>query len=137
MYERLGEIWGITIIDDEIRNSIKKLTMVLFFGRGNTIRKYRYLFNNAFPNVYNVMKKMKRKSYKILATTLMRMEREIMIDCVVNNLIQDDDKIPLLTIHDGILTTEEYNELLKSRIQKEIKDRIGFVPKVKIKSLQN
>ena len=60
-------------------------------------------------------------------------------DFILNNgnLIQDDDKIPMLTIHDGILTTEEYTELLKSRIQKEIKDRIGFVPKVKIKSLQN
>ena len=111
--------------------------MVLFLGRGNTIRDYRSKFNEAFPNVYNVIKKMKRKSYKILATTLMKMEREIMIDCVANNLIQDDDKIPMLTIHDGILTTEEYTELLKSRIQEEIKDRIGFVPKVKIKSLQN
>ena len=61
LYERLGEIWRIPIINDDTRNNIKKLTMVLFFGRGNTIRKYRYLFNNAFPNVYNVMKKIKRK----------------------------------------------------------------------------
>ena len=40
--------------------------------------------------------KMKRKSYKILSTLLMKMEREIMIDIVANNLMEENDKIPLL-----------------------------------------
>ncbi len=130
LYDYLGELWN-----ENNRDEVKILKMVLLFGRGNTIRDHRSKFNDAFPNVHNIIKKMKRKSYKILSTILMKMEREIMIDTVANNLLERNDKIPLLTIHDGILTTEEYSEIIKSRIQKEIKNRIGLIPKVKIKPL--
>ena len=51
LYDYLGELWE---VDD--REEVKILTMVLFFGRGNTIRKYRLKFNEAFPSVHNVIK---------------------------------------------------------------------------------
>lgn len=67
----------------------------------------------------------------------MNMEREIMIDCVANELLVNDQTMALLTIHDGILTTEEFTEKVKDLIAGTIKDRIGQIPKVKIEQLKN
>jgi len=130
LYEYLGEIWG---IDD--RDEVKKLTMVLFFGNGHTIREYRYTFNEAFPNVYKRMKTLKRGNYKYLAKNLMDLEREIMINTVVRDLLKKDRNTMVLTIHDGMLVTEEYTGKTKLNIQKSIQKIIGIIPKVKVKSL--
>ncbi len=130
IYNFLGELWG---IDD--RDKVKKLTMVLFFGNGHTIIEYRHIFNSMFPKVYKRIKILKKGNYKFLAKNLMDLERKIMIDTVSAGLLKENKKMPLLTIHDGILTTEEYAEKTRSRIQKEIKDMIGFIPKVKIEPL--
>jgi len=132
LYEYLGELWG----EDDRDNVVKPLTMVLFFGKESTIRLYRNKFKNEFPTVYETMANLKKTNYKILATELMQLERKIMIDTVSAGLIKENKEMPLLTIHDGILTTEEFAEKTRSRIQKEIKDMIGIIPKVKIESLK-
>ena len=131
IYDFLGELWG---VDD--RDEVKKLTMVIFFGNGYTIRDYRQLFNKVFPNVYKRMKLLKKGNYRFLAKNLMDLERKIMIDTVSAGLLKENKKMPLLTIHDGILTIEEFSEKTKSRIQKEIKDMIEIIPKVKIEPLK-
>ena len=132
IYEYLKELWN-----EKVRDDVKKLTMVLFFGKGNTIREYRRKFDKSFPSVHKRIKHMKKESYKILANTLMQMEREIMIDCVAKELLESDPSMALLTIHDGILTTEEFTEKVKGVIVCNIKDRIGQIPKVKIELLEN
>ena len=131
LYKYLGELWG----EDDRDNVVKPLTMVLFFGKETTIRLYRNKFENDFPTVYATMANLKKNNYKILATKLMQLERKIMIDTVSDGLLKENKMMPLLTIHDGILTTEEYAEKTRSRIQKEIKDMIGIIPKVKIEPL--
>ena len=66
----------------------------------------------------------------------MQLERKLMIDTTVSDLLNDDPNIMVLTIHDGILTTEEQTMRVKNNIENSIKDVIGFKPKVKIKQLK-
>lgn len=129
IYDFLGELWG---IGNE--KEVKKLTCILFFGNGHTILDIRQKFDGIFPNVYKRMKLLKRGNYKFLAKDLMDLERKIMIDTVVEELLQKDRDMMVITIHDGILVTEDYVNSTKSTIQKTIKDIIGVNPKVKVKS---
>ena len=116
-------------------DEVKKLTCVLFFGNGHTMREYRQKFNEVFPNVYKRMKQLKRGNSKFLAKNLMDLERKIMIDTVVGDLVQKDKDMMVITIHDGILVTEDYVNRTKSKIQRTIENVVGVNPKVKVKSL--
>ena len=59
-----------------------------------------------------------------------------MIDTVSGELLKNNSEMILLNIHDGILTTEEFAEKTQNKIQEEMKNVIGFIPKVKIESLE-
>ncbi len=130
LYKFLDELWCIGDNDE-----VKKLTCVLLFGNGHTIIDYRHKFDEMFPNVYKRIKLLKRGNYKFLAKNLMDLERKIMIDTVVEDLLQKDKDMMVITIHDGILVTEDYVNRTKSKIQSTIEDVVGVNPKVKVKSL--
>ena len=132
LYEYLGDIWK-----NDNRDSVKKLTMVLFFGKESGIKHLRSEFSKKFPTVYQTMKQLKKDNHKFLARSLMNLEREIMIDTAVKNMLTQDPKTMILTIHDGILTDEEHTMKAKKNIQDSIKDVIGFKPNVKIEPLSN
>jgi hypothetical protein len=138
LYEYLGtEVWQeeFPIWNDEVRDHIKILTMVIFFGKQNTIRDLRRKFEQEFPTVSRVMKELKKKNYKILAEVLMKEESNLIIDEVSKEILEVEPYRLLLTIHDAMIVPESFSDDVKRRIIKAVERRINLTPKVKNKRI--
>ncbi len=138
LYEYLGtEVWKeqFPVWDDDARDNVKILVMVIFFGKQNTIRDMRKKFEKEFPTVSRVMKKLKKKNYKILAEVLMKEESNLMIDELSKEILDAEPYRLLLTIHDAMIVPESFSDDVKRRIIKAVEQRINLTPKVKSKRI--
>ncbi len=134
LYEYLGTgVWKeeFPIWNKDVRDHIKILTMVIFFGKQSTVRDLRKKFEIEFPTVNRVMKKLKKKNYKILAEVLMKEESNLMIDELSKEILDAEPYRLLLTIHDAMIVPESFSEEAKERIIKAVERRINLTPKVK------
>ena len=75
------------------------------------------LFTSEFPTVYEYMWRAKTRNYKLLPCKMQRLESRIMIDTVVGWLAEHRPEVPLLTIHDSLLTVPEHAALVKRLIE--------------------
>lgn len=71
--------------------------------------------------------------YRRLAILLQRVESKVVLDIVCKNLLKMIPDIPLFTIHDCIMTTEEYKVVVKTKLFDTLFDVIGFNPLVEEK----
>ena len=101
------------------RGKIKTDLLTCIFGK---IRKKRTKIEKCleeyFPAVYNVILELKSKNYEFLAQQLQLIEGDFVIETICRTLLDSYD-IPIFTIHDCILTTEEHLETVKAVIKKE------------------
>ena len=86
-------------------------------------------FQRNFPILFAEIEKMKLKDYKSLAEKLQTFEANIIIKQVVKQARLNN--IPILTIHDSVLTDEPHREVLKNIINKAFFDKFGFFPPLK------
>ena len=73
-----------------------------------------------------------KESFKFPPQLLQRIESYLVIEVVCKQLNKGNKDIPLFTIHDSIVTTTEFANLVKDKMIFELKKAIGFEPKIKI-----
>jgi hypothetical protein len=131
-------------IDNEIdRFSSRDLTKaeVLHMMYHNPLEKYSPAkdvfksFKELFPEVAEVIELLKSNDYRDFPVLLQKIEAYILLNRICNTIYQKDPAIPLFTIHDSILTTEEYLDTIKSTIQEVYQDLLGDAPKLACKAL--
>lgn len=124
-YRRMQEICKVAD-DSEVKT---KVFAEVFFGRR---KKGRLLtgFRELYPTMGRLIEWVKRHDYKHLAHELQRIESSIVIDdaCEVMRLQHPD--VPILTIHDAILTTPEHVGLVKDVLRAAF-NRRGANPRIK------
>ena len=109
----------------EQRNMTKKETMKIMFGRkGNKKFKFHY------PDVNEIYSLIKEKNHKVLAWVLQYIEANMLLYTVCPQIAEENPDIPLFTIHDSIVTTEEHAEYVKDRMIEIIQETIGFTPMI-------
>ena len=131
-------------IDD--RGLLKQDFCHAFFNYSTGFVKHPFSmgFLERFPHswlaVYEIKKKYERdfhmpanKRHSQLARRLQRMESQCMIDDLVGGIIRDGLSIPILTVHDAILTTPPHVEHIKQRIKNSFLQRYGLVVGLGIK----
>jgi len=130
LYDYLMETLGI-----KTRNQAKqRLFASIFYGKQSSHKKDMFLrFADLFPTVAQHIKKHKAGNYKALALEMQRCEADLMIQGVCKRLSQTHPTAPLLTIHDSIMTTENYASLIRSAMIDEFK-RFGVQPQIRIDS---
>lgn len=140
-YEEFGEILideKIVKIDDNcnIRAMAKDITFSTFFSPNTSIAYSPAIkvFNLKFPNVYRVFKLIKRgkKKHNSLAIALQRLEAELVLDkaCKIINRLKPN--IPLYTLHDSIITTEENVKFIELIMTRVLQKQIGIKPNLKV-----
>ena len=90
-YEYLGRgVWKeeFPIWNEDVRDNVKILVMVIFFGKQSSIKHLRRKFEYEFPTVSHIMKHLIRKNYKILAELLMKEESNLMIDEISKEILE-------------------------------------------------
>ena len=115
-----------------LRDDFKRLLFAeVFYGRAEAVTPLTRLFQAEFPTVYGFICDQKRGGYEELARNMQRAESHFMIDTVCLRLMQNHAEIPVVTIHDSILTTEEHVPNVK-RIMLEEFSRIDLRPSIEI-----
>lgn len=111
----------------------KQVFTYILFGR-NEIAKYGILwepFKEKYPQLADIIWKMKEKDHASVAIALQRLESQGMIGGVAGDLTAK--KIPFVTIHDGILVEKPNVDLTVRLIKKHFSAITGVEPKVTIK----
>ncbi|MGA2137539.1 MAG: hypothetical protein ABSH14_01630 [Verrucomicrobiia bacterium] len=81
-----------------------------------------------FPTVWRFIRDWKRRhGYRDLACQMQRAESKAMIEGVCGRLMREDPECPLVTIHDSIMTTPEWVEVVSNAILDEF-GKIGIRP---------
>jgi hypothetical protein len=89
------------------------------------------IFEDEFPEVWDFILKVKRKNYKILSHLMQKAESDLVINKVCARIMEERPDVPILTIHDSVLTFRRHVEYVKGVLLEELR-RIGLNGSVKV-----
>jgi hypothetical protein len=116
------------------RDSAKQFFIKTLYSDKNNVHslssKFMKVFSEDFPVVVNVINFIKSDSKRDFAYLLQRIESEFIINRIASPLSKSNPNIPLYTIHDGIITTEEFADLLHETFQKVYISEFGLAPNI-------
>lgn len=113
------------------RFKIRFISEVLYCKNDVKQSRIRKLFVDLFPNVQMAISKEKATDYKKLALMMQRDEADFVINHVCKTLIEKNPAIPILSIHDALLTTPEYKDDVLLTLANEFAKR-NIMPSVKV-----
>ena len=91
--------------------------------------KLHPVFEEHFPSIDRFICKFKSENHKRFAQFLQKLEGEFVIDLVCSRLKEEHAEIPLLTIHDSIVTTIGNESTVETVLHEEF-ERIGMSARV-------
>jgi hypothetical protein len=120
----------------KVRKIAKGSIFSAFFSPNNSISYNEEMknFKNIFPDVYDVFKLIKstRGKHNTLAIFLQQFEAELILHTACKKIHDINPDIPIFTLHDSIITTEEYVEEVRMVMEEVLNNAIGFPPQLKI-----
>ncbi len=102
----------------------------VFYGRVQVDTPLTRLFARNFPSVYYIILQCKSERYQDLARMMQKEEAKFMLHTVCRRLLTYHSEVPIFTIHDSIMTTEEHVPLVRRIISQELQ-WIGLRPTLK------
>ena len=95
-------------------------------------------FQREFPILFSIICEIKREDYALCANRLTAIEAEFMFESICPDLIEKSGgSIPLITIHDCILTTAPFVDLVQARMNALFENRYGLGPRIHKKRLDD
>ncbi len=120
---------------EEERRKVKRKACYLIFGKTPRKGRSRFRqwqrFRERWGPIADMLDDLKRHDHRNAARKLQDYESQLMIRGVCGSLMRDHPEIPILTVHDSILTTSDYTELVMERIG-DVWETTGRRPKLKI-----
>ena len=108
------------------KKTVKKFIYKVFFGK-NFNSKGDDLFKSLFPTIHQFIKFYKKKhgDYRILSHDLQNLESNLVFNKIVKELMYIYPEIKLITIHDSIICSQKYKEIVErifnQNLEKEFK----------------
>jgi len=104
------------------KSDAKELTYKVLFGQNRFNSKSDKLFSSIFPTIHNFIKlyKNENKDYKILAQDLQRDESNLIFNRIIKRIHIEDSDIKVITVHDSIIASKKYKELVSNIFFEEI-----------------
>ena len=136
-YEYLADEIGQELgIDYSDRKKVKAAVFQVLFTDnrflGQDEAKPKKIFKDRFPDVYALFALIKRHDKTYLPRLLQRIESHLMLLVVAKRIAKERPALPILTIHDSIVTTVGNEEYVQSVLQEEMAKAIGFPPKLSL-----
>lgn len=119
---------------DNLRKIAKNITFCVLF---NTNYAIRYddsvkIFESLFPNVYKIMSMIKLKYHPTLAVILQNLEADLILNQTCKIISEKNPEIPLYTLHDSIITTEENVKFVQNEMMSVLSQNLGIPPSIKV-----
>lgn len=111
-----------------------KVSVLAFFNASNRsiyYRPIRKIFVKRFPEVFHLLKLIKRNNHKRIAHLLQRMESTVVLYHCVKDFVSINGNVPIYTIHDCIVVPENYVDFLEKTIDSTCTRLLGFSPHLK------
>ena len=89
-----------------------------------------------FPSIVSFINTLKEDDYKYPSLLLQAIEAHLILEVVTKSLAKKYPFMPMLTIHDSVITDEEHKQLLKDQIDQTYIDKIGFKPTLALEKLE-
>jgi len=119
----------------------------IFKDDGQNKDKGVQLITEIFPNISELFLQLKepnykplyqfpfhvlkaKESYKFPPQLLQRIESHLVIEVVCKGLNKGNKKTTLFTIHDSIVTTMEFEQMVHDKMILELTNAVGFEPKI-------
>lgn len=90
-------------------------------------------YERLFPLEYKLFNLIKRDNYKLLPKLLQRIEKFLIINVICKELNREYPDMPLFTVHDSIVSTEENVDIIDKKMKQVLLDEIGFHPTLDVK----
>lgn len=104
---------------------------VLFAGNGYH-SPMKTEFTKLFPTIAQVFQVFKRGNKTILPRLLQLLEAYIILQVVTRRIAKEKhNSVPLFTVHDSIVTTEQYAGYVRDVMQEELTRLVGIPPTLK------
>lgn len=103
----------------------------IFYGFNERTSKAKQAFTSEFPTPAQFIFDAKAENYKALPLLIQRVESNFIIRTVCKRLTEEHPHVPLLTIHDSIMTTERYATLVKDVMLEEF-TKLGTNPLIRL-----
>lgn len=116
---------------DNRRQAAKQVIMQTLFSSERYHAHIIKVFEKHYPEVYKVSQSIKKdedKSY--FPILLQNIEADCILDYCTKRIADKYPEMPLLTIHDSIITTEQYQEILEQEFPKLLGLYFGLSPKL-------
>ena len=121
------------IVHQDRRQFKTRFFASVFFCKNNPVRREAEVFGSIFPSVYEAVRELKARDYTQLSKLLQRVESSFMINRVVRALMNEYPDLPLFTIHDSLMTTQEHSETVRWAMMDQFR-RVGLAPTINIES---
>lgn len=111
---------------------VKTNILSMLNAKTNTYKNEKAVFQSYFPNIHYFIMELKKKNHSFFSYLTLQTESYFMLNIIARKLNKDfRKKIPILTIHDCIVTTEENVEFVKEFMDTTFLKELGFVPMLK------
>lgn len=78
------------------------------------------------------MSMIKSKSHPTLAVILQNLEADLILNQTCKIISEKNSEIPLYTLHDSIITTEENVEFVQNEMISVLSQNLGISPSIKV-----
>ena len=118
----------------DLRAVMKKNILSMFNARPGYYSNEEYVFGKKYPTILNWIREFKKEDHRYFSHLTLQTESYFMLNIVARKLNRRyRGKIPLLTLHDCIITTEEHLDLLEDFMKEKLTEALGFTPMMKKK----
>lgn len=129
LYKYLEDQFSI-VLGSSFRNkrAVKSIIFTVFFTDNRYQDPVKKLFKQLFPVVTRMFAIIKQKDRTILPRLLQSIEAYLFLRVITKQVAKINPRIPLYTIHDSIVTTEQYVPIVKKVMRDVLIKYIGVVP---------
>ena len=123
---------------DSKRDVVKRLFLFFLYKANKKSEKQEdndyLIFKNLYPNFCHVLELLKDKNSKDLPKLLQHIEADCILDFTTKKIAEKYPHIPLFTIHDSIITTENYIDIIEKETKQYVKEYcMSLLPTLKTK----
>jgi hypothetical protein len=118
------------------RDLSKNVIMEIFYSKPNSTIREAKVFREIYCSIYKIFKCLNDNDVK-LWRLLQNVEAFVLLDHVAKTINKKYPEMPLFSIHDSLITTEQWEKKLKREMLREIKLLTSLIPNVEIEYWSN
>ena len=115
------------------RKEVKEIMFCIFYSKNESYKREKSIFKSIFPKEYEMIEIEKKHKHNQLAIKMQRLESEICIDTICQEL--DKINVKYFTIHDAWVVDRLDELKVRSVVETEFMKKWKSIPKIKIEQI--